>query len=285
MQAPTEIGGLSAAGDTTLGMGEKNIHRLRVVVGEPWKEALLCAMAPYAPYRAWDAPDALEPGDVAFVVLDTEPQTVLCAVRAGESLRHAIAANCDDHRGSLPTVAQMEQQTGVALGDADGQPRTSAAARALLRFAEEYDVSKPADRTGDSSAAAARILLQSAGRCECCRELVVLDTTTQEEVIIHTVTAEDFAGRTDWPALLCAQCDAAMKAGGFSSVVDFMFSREPACPACGAHRTSTVSYGMPTYDWAMNMPTWVSGGGCCVGELGKWQCGQCGHNWGELEPW
>lgn len=263
-------------------MGENNIHRLRIVVGRPWKEALLCAMEPYAPYRAWEVPDNAQPGDVAIVVVETEPRTVLCVVAVNDGLRHTIAKESGYGHAALPTVTEAELAAGCSLSDVDGEPTRSPVARTLIQFANEFNTSMPADRAGDSSAAAGRILLQSEGRCELCHEKVALPTATPDEIVIHQVSAEAIRDGLDWPAVLCAGCDGAMKAGGFNSVVDFEFSRQPACPSCGAHRTQIVSYGMPTYDWAMNMPTWVSGGGCCVGMEGKWRCGACGHGWGEV---
>ena len=76
-----EVQVLMSDGDgTNQAMGKRTIHRLRIVEGRPWKEALLCALEPYATFPAWHDANEVEPGDVAIVVIDTDPQTVLCAV-------------------------------------------------------------------------------------------------------------------------------------------------------------------------------------------------------------
>lgn len=253
---------------------------LRVVEGRPWAEALISATSPGAPHRPWHGVEAVKRGDAVVVVIATDPPTVLCGFRHGPTpVPAAIAAACRSG-ASLRTVEDVQRAAG-GHRLTDGLPRDSAAATALLETAREYTVSEPRDRTGESSVAAARILLQSEGRCTCCGGTVEVTAATLKSAL-HMVSDSDFRDGRDWPALLCPDCTEAMARGGYSSVVDYAHSLRPACPACGAQRTREVSYGMPTYDWHVNMPIWVSGGGCVVGSSGRWVCGECGHSWGSV---
>jgi len=92
------------------------------------------------------------------------------------------------------------------------------------------------------------------------------------------VSEDDLRAGRDVPALICAACATAMAEGGFTSVVDFVFSTRPACPVCSAHRASQIGYGLPTRDSFVNMPPWQHSGGCCVGPE-QWRCRECGHEW------
>ena len=75
-------------------------------------------------------------------------------------------------------------------------------------------------------------------------------------------------------------CASAMVRGGFTSVVDFVFSRRPACPVCSARHARRIGYGMPTYDAALNIAPWDSMGGCVIDPFSpQWNCGACGHGW------
>lgn len=259
----------------------RGVKRLRIIEGRPWKEALLCVLEPYSPYRAWYPSGEAQSGDVGVVVVHTEPRTVLCAVpiESEAALRHTIAQQCRHGGAALPTVAKVEQTAGMSLSEAEGQPLDSAAVMSLIQAANDYQVGLPQDRTGESSAAAGRILLQSGGRCACCDALDPAVAGPQD-IVIHQVSQADFDGERDWPALLCAACQAAMAAAGMRSVLDYQFSLRPACPFCAAQRTLMISYGKPTYAWAMNMPGWVRSGGCCVDYSKTMECERCGFQWG-----
>ena len=257
-------------------------HRLRLIEGRPWREAVICAMASDAPYRPWYGIEEVERGDVAIVVIDTDPRTVLCTLTIGSKrdVANAIAHECRYGSRTLLTIDDVEEAAGgFSLIESAGLPIDSAAAVALTEAVGDYSVSTPADRVGFSSVAAGRILLHSEGLCTCCGEEIDL-ADNPEELPVHLVSAADFQSGRDCPAVVCPTCTAAMTTGGFSSVVDYEFSLQPSCPRCSARRTRTVSYGMPSYSGAVNTPPWRAGGGCVVGSSGRWSCGKCGHEWG-----
>lgn len=249
-------------------MGEiRRKSRRRVVEGRPWKQALVCALNPEAPYSPWHGSEHVAGGDIAVVVLDTEPRVVLCAfvVPSTADLRWDIAQQVFTGVGSLPPVSEV---------DGDGVPTVA------LSDTARYDDGTPADRAGHSSAAISRILLNAKGRCTVCYSDVLIDTEEDVDRLVHTASAAEVRARTDWPALLCDECATAMAEGGITSVVEFVYSRRPACPQCSAHRARGISFGMMSSAGAMNMTPWQTSGGCCVGPE-SWSCGECGHEWGD----
>lgn len=265
-------------------MGEIG-NRLRVIEGRPWRQALICALNPDAPFQRWSGVEAVELDDIVIVIIDTDPVTVLCAFTYGAMLdiRHSIVAECRFGRQSLSTAAAVEAALGFSLVDLNGLPLSAGTAKTLLRAVNGLDRSGVDARTGDSSVSVARILAASRLLCTCCHQYVVLRDEHDLYRLVHTASAEALRERRDWPALLCADCDAAMRAAGHASVVDFVFSQRPACPACGASKASTIGYGMPSFEGRVNMTPWESSGGCVVGpDSAKWLCGQCGHGWGEV---
>lgn len=134
---------------------------------------------------------------------------------------------------------------------------------------------------GHSPATIKKILAASNGQCRCCRAKVNTRPWGASSRRVHTVSEDDLRGGRDVPALMCVACATAMDEGGFTSVVDFVFSARPACPECGARKACTIGYGMPSYDWIMNMSPWESSGGCVVGSNSpQWRCGKCAHEWG-----
>ena len=48
---------------------------------------------------------------------------------------------------------------------------------------------------------------------------------------------------SDWPGVLCRDCDTRMRDGGYVSLLDFRFSRNPKCPRCWAERTQRALFG------------------------------------------
>ena len=253
---------------------------LRVVQGRPWKQTLAWLIDRESPFGPPDLAEAA-PGDTVVVILDTEPQTVLCAVRLGEDrdLATAIAQHYAYDRPALPTVAEVELVTGHAFADWDGLEFEPLGAARFVKAVEGFWCSLPVERLGGSSATEARILAESSGRCTLCGSAVDMSSAAAlENLAIHTASDADVRSGHDWPALLCTACHDGMTAGGFTGVVDFWFSSQPPCPSCGAQKACLNSYGMPTMEWVKNMPPWVSGQGCVV-MPDKWTCGSCGHGW------
>lgn len=259
-----------------------NRNHLRVIEGRPWKQALICALNPEAPYQPWIGIGEVAHGDAVVVVIDTDPRTVLCAFTRGHMLdvRHTIMAESRFEKRALPTVAEVERALGFSLADRVGRLLQNDAAEALIRAVNDFRSRGPAERVGDSSVAIGRILLASEAECTCCGEEVDLDREGVVDRLIHTASAEDLRMGVDWPGLLCEVCAALMTDGGFTSMADLVFSQHPACPACSAQRTRCVSYRMPSYDWRINMAPWEISGGCVVDLFPmKWSCAQCGHRW------
>ena len=108
---------------------------------------------------------------------------------------------------------------------------------------------------GDAPSAIKRILKASGGRCRCCRAEVDVSRKGSADRLVHNVSEDDLRNGRDVPALLCADCATAMTQGGFTTVVDYLFSTRPACPSCSAERARSISYGMPSYDWIANFPS------------------------------
>jgi len=131
---------------------------------------------------------------------------------------------------------------------------------------------------GHSPATIKQILAASGGQCRCCHTEVNVRPGGASDHRVHTVSEDDLRAGRDVPALICAACATAMAEGGFTSVVDFVFSTRPACPVCSTHRSSQIGYGLPTRDSFVNMPPWQHSGGCCVGPE-QWICRECGHEW------
>ena len=132
-------------------------------------------------------------------------------------------------------------------------------------------------RFGHSSVAAARILLHSQGRCTGCGYGIDLTgDDARDAVHIRTVDspARDGPGGADpsgewprqlhrraipaqivgycqtfppdWPGVLCERCVTRMHEGGYNTLLDFRFSQHPKCPRCGAERTQSALFGMPS---------------------------------------
>jgi hypothetical protein len=130
---------------------------------------------------------------------------------------------------------------------------------------------------------AAQTLLASNGRCDSCQAPFDLGSATgRDGVTIRTIddqgplTPRQSRGDDDWPAALCRDCHHRMRAGSFTSFVDFQFAQHPQCPNCGGRRTKAAMYGMPAYP--MQALPWEDQRGCCVMPE-SWTCGVCGHGW------
>ena len=133
---------------------------------------------------------------------------------------------------------------------------------------------------GDSPEIIDHILKASRGRCRCCRDGVDVRPSGASDHRVHTVSAGDLREGRDVPALMCAACASAMAGGGFTSVIDFVFSTRQPCPACSAHRARQIGYGMPTADAFINEAPWQHLGGCSVSsDSPEWSCAACGHEW------
>lgn len=239
--------------------------RVHVVVGSPWREAVLKHLEPRSAYRPWPAVPDVREGDGVVVVFDTEPRlalTELATVGADRSIETAMATL---QREWWFTNAVALSRLGVQV---HGHYALVDDPSSLVRAVEEQRFNAPReDRFGQSSRAAARALLQSGGRCTGCGNVLDLVSSVPE---VRTAEAED------WPAVLCPSCTKAMRDGRFDTFLSYRFSLHPPCPRCDAHRTRCTAFGMPV---AMDdIPPWVAHRGCCVTPE-RWVCSRCRHEW------
>ncbi len=284
---------------------------------------MYCALTGHAKFRPWRGVSAVKPGDVAVVVVDTDPKTVLCAIvrESRQNWRIAVQERFDlapvvdyehdakqeevrpsNHKSrlnmrvaislaprlgyrGLREVTDIEAFAGgYSLNESSALPLDSPAVQALVEVVSEPTSSSSIDCAGHSSVAAARILLGSEGRCTCCEETVdVLGDSAGRQYTINTVSEGDLREGRDWPALLCSECCAAMKSSRFSKAIDYGFSFHPACPACSATRTRRNEYGLPAATYVT--PPWRNPQGCCIDRgTPSWSCGACGQTWGVGHP-
>lgn len=199
-------------GDRTLKMSTGAVRRLRIVVGKPWKEAVICAVRPETPLWPWHRAGQVEVGDVVVVVIDTEPRAILCWFTQDSllSLRDSIWMSA--YGGRLCTVIEVEEfAVGCLLTDPDDRlldsPATDILICALAKAAYEHGADEEAMLIGHSSLAEAQILLDSELRCSDCDEHVdLLVDAAEDQYVINTVSKADFLAGLDWPDLLCRKC-------------------------------------------------------------------------------
>lgn len=282
--------------------------RVHVVVGAPWKDAAISYLEPRSPYRPWPVASDVRGGDHVVVVFDCEPRLVLTDVA------------CIDSGSIEPAIADMRYRghgneavpvsligAGVDAASRNYALFEGAASAQLLDALEAHRLdADPLDAFGHSSMAAARVLLDSDGRCGGCGAALDLrGTNARDTVAIRTVDSptrpanlgsalsQSDTGRhvekrlrehrqmlhtaTDWPAALCPSCRDAIRDGGFETLIDYAFSRHPPCPRCGARRTQEGLFGMLVYGTIV--APWQDERGCCVSE-DIWTCTQCDHQWG-----
>ena len=263
-------------------------QRVFIVEGRPWKDAVIAYLEPRSPYRPWFIGEDIRNGDVLITVLDTDPRTVLCMEVAGSSSLDAAGVTESWTLTALPSVATFEAHAGVAVPTAAGRVDDAIAGRLTTPFfTNPASFDDPFTRRGEAShttAAAARVLLKSPGKCTACGQAINLRRSTARDHI-HIHTAENDVdhwahhGPThDWPAILCDKCQTAMTEGGFSNFLDYRFSFHPSCPLCAASRSSSTSIGMPLS--GEPVPPWTVPLGCVITDpVPEWICGGCGYRW------
>ncbi|WP_246240312.1 hypothetical protein [Mycolicibacterium madagascariense] len=217
-------------------------------------------------------------------MLNTDPPSVLADVARVKAENHLAEAVFD---GALYDPNLLELSTiGKVLGL---EPRAANAwsfdgddaIKLELSLEECRYFCAPESRFGRNTMAAARTLLRFGGYCDGCDQQIDLTGEgARKEIFVHTVDhrmrlAPDSAV-DDWPAVMCTRCHGRMAAEGHTRFVDFKFAQYPGCPECGARRTASLFYGMPS-DHA-NIPPWRWAAGCCLGPE-RWGCKECGHDW------
>lgn len=253
--------------------------RLHIVEGRPWKDALISLLAPSSPYRPWRHSDDVHVGDAVVAVLDTDPRTVLGAVaRVGADGDVGPAIADMRYSASLLELSALEMLLGREIGPFPGLVSDNDAGRVVAAL-DGCGLIDSAAQFGHTSMAAARVLLDSDGRCTGCgADLALGGADARDEVYIHTADALELAEPHfgDWPAVLCGQCRERMSVSGFTNFLQFRLARHPRCPRCSGQRTRPTLYGL----LAGPPPPWVASMGCCIdGERLNWSCGVCGHEW------
>ncbi len=284
--------------------------RVHVVVGAPWKDAVISYLEPRSPYRPWPIVADVRRGDGVVVVFDCEPRLVLTDVGRVDTGGDVGQAIVDMSLLRPENQAVPVSRIGGGLDGLAGRCATfeGAQAETLVRALEDHRFEDdPADRFGHSSMAAALVLLDSDGRCSGCDgRLNLRSEDAGDAAAVWTVDSPDHprdSGSTveeedsgdsirsverrralrmsvDWPAVLCGRCQDVIREGGFETFLDYRFSRHPKCPRCGARRTQRAVFGMLLSDTVL--APWYAARGCCVTES-IWSCSQCGHDWGR-EP-
>ena len=282
-------------------------ERLHIVEGSDWKDAVIALLEPESPYRPWrHGFGEAHAGDPVAVVLNTDPTSVLTRLAyVDDHGDPGCAVVGSPSWGSLVELNTLAMMLGLhhsvtevwRLSGDDAIKMELALSECLCR-------DKPDDRFGHNSLAAARTLLHSEGTCDGCdRDIDLSGPEARDNFHVHTVDpyrrpdpTPPIVTRTggsqsppsipyrpslrfratDWPAVLCRQCHERMEAGDYRSFLDFRFDQHPACPTCGARRTRSTFYGMPSAPW--NIPPWRHAAGCCVSDE-AWRCDACGHEW------
>lgn len=318
--APLSVGALQD--NETVGKIRSDNH-IHVAQGSPWKDAIIKLLQPRSPYRPWQGGVGAAPGDAVVAVLDTEPSSVIADVRQvgpDGSAERAIAGCIDPARLWKDPPALLELATLTALtGMSYSHGRADVTVYSTARLAEVmsgrmWNHEGLSYLHGHSTLAAARILLQSHGRCSGCDgELDLSSVNARYDVHIHTVdfdpaaplmrVADDpppeenpaeheifeYSGLSirlgperwrpmhvppDWPAVLCDGCHNRMRRRRFTSFSAFRFSLHPSCPSCSAQWTMRTTAG-----FVARPPEepWIWHTGCTPDE--KWRCRACGHKW------
>lgn len=240
--------------------------RVHVVVGSPWREAVVEHLEPRSAYRPWPFVPDLREGDGVLVVFDTEPRLALTQLARVGADRDVEAAIATLHREWLSTNA-LCCRASASRSPGDTQWWTTPQVW-CVPWRNSGSTHRGEDRFGQSSMAAARVLLESDGRCTGCDAMLDL---VSSEPAVRTVDSPD-----DWPAVLCAECQRAMHESGFTAFLDYRFSLHPSCPRCEARRTLRSQFGMPvamfdTVPWRLHQ-------GCRVTPE-QWTCSVCDHQW------
>ncbi len=150
-------------------------NRVHVVVGTPWKDAVISFLEPRSPYRPWpEVPDARR-GDGVVVIIDCAPRLVLpdvMPVNVHGAVSDAIASHSAWFSSAVPA-----SKVGCGLDALDERctlfegPEAAALVGALDRHRPDRD-----DELlfGDASMAQAAVLLESRGRCAGCDKALEL---------------------------------------------------------------------------------------------------------------
>lgn len=257
-------------------------QKLYVVIGSPWKDALLGYLSADAPDDNWDVPDGLRKGDLLLSLLETKPRTVLClerVTRGGARLQVGVVLDWP----WLPELAKVEAVSGLKVRKSAGWIPDEVAD--LLLEVLDSDQMWHSGSGDGSTAHDARVISNCDLRCEGCGEEFDLSgddarnqvrvLAVEDQVRVFDEEARDVVTR----CALCPACQRVARAAGVPTMTQLRRASFPACPRCGAEETSVIMWGMPPGP----QPEWVEVGGCCInGDDPVWSCSACGHSWGSM---
>ena len=282
-------------------------ERLHIVEGSHWKDAVIALLEPESPYRPWrHGFGEAHAGDPVAVVVYTDPASVLTRLAyVGDDGDPGCAVVDSPSWGGLVDLNTLAMMLGLQHSVTEVW-RLEGDDAIKMEFALNECLCRdsPDDRFGHTSLAAARTLLHSGGRCDGCdSDIDLTGPDARDHIYVRTVdpyrrpdptppivtrsggprcrpsipyTPSLRFRATDWPAVLCRRCHERMCAGDYGSFLDFRFDQHPACPGCGAGRTRSTFYGMPSDPW--NIPPWLHAAGCCISDE-SWRCDVCDHEW------
>lgn len=251
-------------------------RQVHLVVGRPWKDALISFLAPRSPYRAWVTGSTLSPGDIVIAALDTTPRTVLTTARVGPDADVTGALAGVDRNRARGLMDGDDLQLANLSDYRDPARLAPATARCCIEAIGDSIVEGHLDRRGHGSARAARVLLESRGICTGCDlPLPLGDDDARDRIHIRTVD-EDTPPDADWPATLCIPCRTAM--AGFGTFCDYRLTRNGRCPRCWQRMTCEKIGDMVDDFTYQNLPPWQVVMG--LGEPPtRWYCANCHHEW------
>lgn len=181
---------------------DTKIHVLRAM---PWMDAIIKLLQPRSPYRPWHGAAGAEPGDAVLAILDTDPPSVIAEVRevdADGRADRAIAGCVDPERAwddppALLELATLTAMTGMSYSHGNADVTIHHTDRLIEVMSERIRTNGDLSYLhGHTSLAAARILLESRGRCAGCDcELDLAPVNARYHVHIHTV---DFDPTASW---------------------------------------------------------------------------------------
>ncbi|MCV7281719.1 hypothetical protein H7J88_18995 [Mycolicibacterium flavescens] len=292
-------------------MTQTEIERLHIVVGSDWKDAVITLLEDRSSYRPWRSGfGEAHIGDPVAIVLNTDPPSVMTRLgRIGSD----GCFNRAEITWGLPSPGLVDLGTlAKVVGLAREQDprhawqlRGDAATRMRLALTDCDGGSARDARLGHSTTAAAATLLHSRGRCTGCGavldligddarnafrirtvdypererpEVVIMEPTNVPSYYFGPIPDKCWLPKlpADWPGVLCPRCDTAMADGGFTSLIDYVFSQHPRCPFCGAQRTQSAQFG---HTFHLDFPPWDNYRGCARGRGDDWTCTVCGSQW------
>ena len=252
-------------------------QQVSVAFGRPWKDAVISLMEPGCGYTPWQYDEDRQEGDVLISVLDTQPQVFGCI--------EIIGPKTDDSPFSidqkwilrrLPTVPDWLSLPDVhkPLGFEQAQNLLSILDSERQTYSQGFGIEPP------TTAEAARVILDSGGRCTHCDKQINLNRPdARGRIHTHLAEANSFVGDhySDWPAALCTPCYGKMSTGGFINYLDFRFAGNPQCPRCRARRTAEYIRSYYIEDLPADPSPWKFYNEEHRGpdDYGRWLCHRC----------